>query len=88
LLVIRGTSTTERETRRRNYRRLTKLCRTFERTIPLHGEIERNGTHAAMHGDVVTVRLPKPDAARFPAHRVAADAAHGKNSPAAQKMAV
>lgn len=84
-LVIRGASTTENETRRRNYRRVTKLARTFDRAIPLHGEIERNGILATMHGEVLTVRLPKADAARLPAHRVAvaADAAKGKNSPAA-----
>jgi HSP20 family protein len=84
-LVIRGASTTEHETRRRNYRRIAKLTRTFERAIPLHGEIERNGTLATMHGEVLTVRLPKADAARLPAHRVAvaADPAHGTNSPGA-----
>jgi len=84
-LVIRGSSTTENETRRRNYRRVTKLARTFDRAIPLHGEIEPNGILATMHGEILTVRLPKADAARLPAHRVAvaADAAHGKNSPGA-----
>jgi HSP20 family molecular chaperone IbpA len=83
-LVIRGTSTTERETRRRNYRRVTKLARSFERAIALNGEVDRETTLATMRGEVLTVRLSKPDAGRLPVHRVAvaADTMHGKNSPA------
>lgn len=83
-LVIRGTSIKELETQRRNYRRVTKLCRTFDRAITLHGEIEPSGILATMHGDILTVRLPKVDAAGLPVHRiaVATDGEHGNNSPA------
>jgi HSP20 family protein len=84
-LVIRGTSIKELETQRRNYRRVTKLCRTFDRAIALHGEIERSKILATMHGDILTVRLPKVHATGLPVHRiavVATDSAHGNNSPA------
>jgi HSP20 family protein len=84
-LVIRGTSIRELETQRRNYRRVTKLCRTFDRAITIHGEIERSRILATMRGDILTVRLPKADAAGSSIHRVpvATAAAHGANSPVA-----
>lgn len=84
-LVIRGTSIRELETQRRNYRRVTKLCRTFDRAITLDGEIERSGILGTMHGDILTVRLPKADATGFPVRRIAiaTDGAHGNHSPAA-----
>jgi HSP20 family protein len=85
-LVIRGTSIKELETQRRNYRRVTKLSRTFDRAIAIRCEIERSGILATMRGDNLTVRLPKADAASLPFHRiaVATDGAHGNNSSAAQ----
>lgn len=82
-LVIRGTSVKELETQRRNYRRVTKLSRTFDRAITLPGEIERSKILATMRGDILTVRLPKVDATGLPVHRiaVATDGGHGNNSP-------
>lgn len=84
-LVIRGMSIRELETQRRNYRRVTKLCRTFDRAITIHSEIERSGILATMRGDTLTVRLPKADPDGLPVHRIAVATAgsHGANSPAA-----
>jgi HSP20 family molecular chaperone IbpA len=84
-LVVRGTSIRELEKQRRNYQRVTKLCRTFDRAITIHGEIERSGVVATMRRDILTVRLPKADAASLPVQRiaVAADSPHGNNSPVA-----
>lgn len=58
-LRIKGTKIQHKERTRRRYRQVADVYRTFERTIVLHGAINRDKAFATLRKDVLRVHVPK-----------------------------
>ncbi|RKX31091.1 MAG: Hsp20/alpha crystallin family protein [Verrucomicrobia bacterium] len=59
VLTIRGEKKEEREDRRRDYYLMERAYGSFERAIPLPGNIDAGGITARFRNGVLTVRIPK-----------------------------
>ena len=62
VLVIRGVKHSEGEHEGRRYTLMERAYGTFERTIPLTHEVDRDGAEVSYRDGVLTVILPKTDA--------------------------
>ncbi len=63
-LTIRGSKTTEREQRKKDYHLMETYSGSFHRTIPLPVEVDADGVEAYCRNGQLTITLPKTDAGR------------------------
>ncbi|HFD15780.1 MAG TPA: Hsp20/alpha crystallin family protein, partial [Rhodospirillales bacterium] len=75
MLTIRGEKKAEREEKEENRYLLERRFGRFERTIRLPAEIEPDKAEASFDKGVLTIRLPKPEAAQKPVKRIEVKAA-------------
>ena len=66
VLVVRGVKRSEGEHEGRRYSLMERAYGTFERTIPVTHEVDRDGAEVSYQYGVLTVILPKTDAAPPP----------------------
>jgi len=59
ILTIRGEKKDEREEKKRDYYLMERSYGSFERSIPLPGNIDPEGVNARFKNGVLTVRIPK-----------------------------
>lgn len=62
VLVVRGLKRSEGEHEGRRYNLMERAYGTFERTIPVTHEVNRDGAEVSYRDGVLTVILPKTDA--------------------------
>jgi HSP20 family protein len=62
VLVVRGVKRSEGEHEARRYSLMERAYGTFERTIPVTHEVDRDGAEVSYRDGVLTVILPKTDA--------------------------
>lgn len=62
VLVVRGVKRSEGEHEGRRYSLMERAYGTFERTIPVTHEVDRDGVEVSYRDGVLTVILPKTDA--------------------------
>ncbi len=75
MLTIRGEKKAEREEKEENRYLVERRFGRFERTIRLPAEIEPDKAEASFDKGVLTIRLPKPEAAQKPVKRIEVKAA-------------
>ena len=60
-LILRGEKKVEREDKSKNATWTERAYGSFQRRIPLEGEVDPDGITAAMKQGVLTIKLPKSD---------------------------
>ncbi len=75
LLVIRGEKRDEHEERGENRHFVERRFGRFERMIRLPAEVDLDKAEATFDKGVLTIRLPKPEAAKKPVRRIEVKAA-------------
>ncbi|GBD40770.1 Spore protein SP21 [bacterium HR39] len=75
LLVIRGEKRDEHEERGENRHFVERRFGRFERAIRLPAEVDLDRAEAVYDKGVLTIRLPKPEAAQKPVRRIEVKAA-------------
>ena len=69
-LTIKGEKKEEHEEKGKSYYRAERAYGTFQRVIPLPAEVEQDKAEATFKNGVLTIRLPKTEAAREQRKRI------------------
>lgn len=69
-LTIRGSKTTEREEKKKDYHLMETYSGSFHRTIPLPVEVNADGVEAHCRNGQLTVTIPKSEAGRKAAKQI------------------
>ncbi|MBS3820808.1 MAG: Hsp20 family protein [Bacteroidetes bacterium] len=69
-LTIRGSKTTEREEKKKDYHLMETYSGSFHRTVPLPVEVNADGVEAHCKNGQLTVTVPKTEAGRKAAKRI------------------
>ena len=72
-LTIRGEKKDEREDQGNNYHHVERRHGAFRRSIPLPGTVDTTKVEAKYHDGVLTIRLPKSEAAKPRKVKIAAE---------------
>lgn len=71
VLTIRGEKKAEKEEKHKNYYRMERMYGSFHRTIPMPCEVDADRIKAKFKKGVLTVTLPKTEAAQSSVKRIA-----------------